>query len=187
MSEKLLQALGEGKVYFPVGKILRESTNRIDAFVLFEATEKSWVTLPPKILKLAVANGYDIRGFLTNSTQPNSYFRQVRVYSDDDSKSQWLLYKKEIIGRKTVYHMISEDAEERAMSREEIVDFISKGNVVLGTKILGEKVLITAALIVQINNGYVCKNSLSVKRIPRAKELYEMMKKEKASQNQHEA
>lgn len=152
MNKEMLRVLEKGKVYFPMSKIKREN-NRLEAFILFEATEKQWIILSPKVLKQAVAEGYDIRGFLNNSAQPNSYFRKMRVCQDDGSEAQWLLYEKEIIGRQTVYHLVSEDNVEQKMTRGELTDLINNGTVVLGVKKLGDRVLISQEIFTQINKA----------------------------------
>lgn len=185
MSGTLLQTLGEGKVYFPMGKILRESSNRTEAFILFEATEKQFITLPPKTLRQAIANGYDIRGFASGygncSMLGNSYFRNLRIFNNASSKPQWLVFMKEIVARETFYRLISEDNEEKRMTREELVDFINDGNEVLGTKKLNGKVIITSSIIVRVNGGAVCKNKFAVKKLPRATDLDKMMQAAKNS------
>lgn len=179
MRDKLLTTLGEGKVFFPVSKILKESNNKTEAYILFEATQREWITLPPKIIRAAINEGYDIRGFCSNGMKPNSYFQNFRIFKDDNGEVHWLVYRKEINGRQVTYRLVSEDNKDKCLSREELVNFINDGNVVLGTKKLGDKVLITSELITIVNDGSICKNNYGVKRMPSIEEIYAKMGKEK--------
>ena len=171
------------KVYYPVGIIKRES-GRIDKVVLFEASEEKFVALSPKILRSGEANGYDIRGFQKGSTHPDSFFNKIRVLNEDGTAPQWVLYRKDLIARKMVYYLVSEDGEKRQMNRQELEAFMDAGNVVLGAKYHGKKGWqITSQLVMNVNNSELNTSMGTIKRIPRAAELERMMMAEEASQS----
>ena len=146
----------KSSICYPMAKIYSES-RRIQKYLLFDAVSHEFKLKSPQEIVQQTYNGEDIRGFTgqtTSGIKVDTYFIQVDDIENIKEKAVWLVYKRNINGRKTTYTCINIQNEEIEITREELEKLAStEGTIVYGMKMSKGHWVVQPEVQIQINNS----------------------------------